>query len=518
MLLPAASHGGRAWKIIPMNTTLSHGRGIKWTDCLWALGATAPPFLAYLSTVAPTVWWLDSAELTTGAFTLGIVHAPGAPLYLLLGHLFAKLPFGDVGYRLNLMSVCTSSLSVLFVYLIIQHLTRQRLLALATAWFTAFGFYVWLAAVAAELYSLQGCFVVGLLFLALKWREQQRPWQLCLLALLFGLGTGNHISLVLLLPGFALLALATPLPWQRPRWLAAAIACGLLGGLVWLYLPLRYAADPALNYARIWGVKLDTWSGFWWMITGQMFEPLFFSVPLSAMPDKLLGYLYELWSNFLGIGAIFAVWGLLSDLQRRPLFNCALLLMFIGYLIFYLPYNAVDQATMLLPSYLIWAIWGGLGVYHLDQRFAWGRFAPSWPAWSVLLLALAVGMFGFNYRRADLHDNWSARERGEQIFSALGANAVFFGTWIDEPILEYLQIVESQRPDVHLVNVLFTTPEQTLRMIATAVASDKPVYTTVREFLGAFGVKTSDYEDCNCFRVSYTKTTSMDPNSAETIR
>ncbi|HET8702038.1 MAG TPA: DUF2723 domain-containing protein, partial [Nitrococcus sp.] len=182
-----------------MDTTLAHDRGITRatrTDWLWALGAVIPPFLAYLSTVAPTVWWLDSAELTTGAYTLGIVHAPGSPLYLLLGHFFAKLPLGgDVGYRLNLMSVCTSSLSVLFVYLIIQHLTRQRLLALATAWFAAFGFYVWLAAVAAELYSLQGCFVVGLLFLALKWREQQRPWQLCALALLFGVGTGDHISL-----------------------------------------------------------------------------------------------------------------------------------------------------------------------------------------------------------------------------------------------------------------------------------------------------------------------------------
>ena len=54
--------------------------------------AGALPFAVYLRTMAPTVFGLDSAELTTGSYVLGIVHAPGSPTFLLLGHLFTWLP------------------------------------------------------------------------------------------------------------------------------------------------------------------------------------------------------------------------------------------------------------------------------------------------------------------------------------------------------------------------------------------------------------------------------------------
>ncbi|MGH7292790.1 MAG: protein O-mannosyl-transferase family, partial [Myxococcota bacterium] len=85
--------------------------------------AVGLPLLVYLRTMAPTVYGLDSAELTTGAYALGIVHAPGSPTYMLLGHVFAQLPLGDVGYRLNLMSAVAAALAVLFLYLVLRRLT-----------------------------------------------------------------------------------------------------------------------------------------------------------------------------------------------------------------------------------------------------------------------------------------------------------------------------------------------------------------------------------------------------------
>ena len=38
----------------------------------------------YLKTLSPTVYTFDSAELAAGAYSLGIVHSTGYPLYLLL--------------------------------------------------------------------------------------------------------------------------------------------------------------------------------------------------------------------------------------------------------------------------------------------------------------------------------------------------------------------------------------------------------------------------------------------------
>ena len=51
------------------------------------------PLLLYLQTLAPTVYNLDSAELTTAAATLGITRATGYPLYILTGSYSVKFRF-----------------------------------------------------------------------------------------------------------------------------------------------------------------------------------------------------------------------------------------------------------------------------------------------------------------------------------------------------------------------------------------------------------------------------------------
>jgi hypothetical protein len=70
------------------------------------------PFILYLFTAAPTIYNLDSAELTAAAATGGLMRATGYPLYLSLGYLWSKIPIGDVGYRLNLFSAFNGALTI----------------------------------------------------------------------------------------------------------------------------------------------------------------------------------------------------------------------------------------------------------------------------------------------------------------------------------------------------------------------------------------------------------------------
>jgi hypothetical protein len=175
--------------------------------------------------------------------------------------------------------------------------------------------------------------------------------------------------------------------------------------------------------------------------------------------------------------------------------------MFIAHLTFYVPYAAIDKHTMLLPSYLIWGIWLGLGVHTLGQRFPFKFSDTNLNVWPILLLALALGNLGFNFRYADISQDWSAWERGEQIFGALEPDATFLGTWIDVPILEYLQVVENQRLDVQLVNVLFTSDEQERQLVSKKLSASIPVYTSIRGFMNNFGFAQIASEDCNCFKM-----------------
>src|SRR5262249_26297666 len=107
--------------------------------------AAAVPLLVYLRTMAPTVFGLDSAELTTGSYVLGIVHAPGSPTFLLLGPLFSWLPIGDVGYRVNLVSVTAAAAAMAVLCAVLIRFLRDPIAATAGAWLLAFTYYFWVS-------------------------------------------------------------------------------------------------------------------------------------------------------------------------------------------------------------------------------------------------------------------------------------------------------------------------------------------------------------------------------------
>src|SRR5512137_765916 len=83
--------------------------------------------VVYLLTLCPTVYLGDSGELTAAAFCLGVPHGSGYPLYALVGKVFCLIPFGSVGFRMNLMAVVFGVLGVWTVYSLIERMTGSKL-------------------------------------------------------------------------------------------------------------------------------------------------------------------------------------------------------------------------------------------------------------------------------------------------------------------------------------------------------------------------------------------------------
>src|SRR4051794_10287758 len=54
---------------------------------------SAVVLLLYVFTLAPTTAMWDASEYITAAYTLGIPHPPGNPLFVLLGRVASLLPF-----------------------------------------------------------------------------------------------------------------------------------------------------------------------------------------------------------------------------------------------------------------------------------------------------------------------------------------------------------------------------------------------------------------------------------------
>ncbi|MFN2226308.1 MAG: protein O-mannosyl-transferase family [Anaerolineae bacterium] len=143
-------------------------------DWLLAAGCLVLSLILYLQTLAPSVAALfdDSLEFPLVVRRLAIAHPTGYPLYVLLAKLLTLGPWYNVAWAVNLLSALAGALTVALVYLLTRRLTRRRLPALAAALALAVSPIFWSQAVVAEVYTLNGAFVAGLLWLALRWADR----------------------------------------------------------------------------------------------------------------------------------------------------------------------------------------------------------------------------------------------------------------------------------------------------------------------------------------------------------
>jgi hypothetical protein len=167
--------------------------------------------------------------------------------------------------------------------------------------------------------------------------------------------------------------------------------------------------------------------------------------------------------------------------------NGMLALMFLANAIFYVNYRVVDKETMFLPTYLIFALWSGVGYQWLHtwiqaapqgsrpgRRPVFSRRRLDWliPLVAVGAVALAVWT---NWPLVDLSDDWSTREQSEAILAEAEANALIFGWWDTVPAIQYLQLVEGQRPDVMVINRFLISSAEMNDLIVSSV-NERPVY------------------------------------------
>lgn len=197
------------------------------TKLLHKIFATLSFLLAlvvYLMTVQPSVPFWDCGEFSAAAMWQQVPHPPGAPLFLMIGKLFETfIPFGDIGWRINLVAVVSSAFTVLFTYLIGVRLIKSffgepKNIAEALSIFGSsfvgaaaltFSDTMWFNSVESEVYATSLTFVALIIWLMMKWYEQSNQegherW-LYLIAYLIGLSTGVHLLSILTIFSIAFL-------------------------------------------------------------------------------------------------------------------------------------------------------------------------------------------------------------------------------------------------------------------------------------------------------------------------
>ena len=193
---------------------------------LMALCVAAGALLLYILTLAPTTQFWDTSEYIAAAYTLGIPHPPGNPLFVLMAHVWGMIPWvQNYAERINLFAAATSAVSAGCWFLIGERWLRsfvparwpRRLAALAGAIVAATAFTVWNQSVVNEkVYTLSLLSIALILWLIVRWDDQPagqaHDHYLLLIVYLLALTSTNHMMGVLVGPVVIVLLIPTLKP------------------------------------------------------------------------------------------------------------------------------------------------------------------------------------------------------------------------------------------------------------------------------------------------------------------
>ncbi|MCX7879366.1 MAG: DUF2723 domain-containing protein [Ignavibacteria bacterium] len=174
-------------------------------------------FVVYTLTVQPSVPLWDCGEFSAAAIWQQVPHPPGAPLFLMIAKVFEMIiPFGDPGWKINMLSVVSTAFFVLLLYLIIiKVIMNFRTMPIesfadaisvygsAFVGSMAFAFCgtVWFNGVESEVYALSQLFANLVVYLLLVWNEKaDNPGSekyLLVIFYLIGLSIGVHLLALL---------------------------------------------------------------------------------------------------------------------------------------------------------------------------------------------------------------------------------------------------------------------------------------------------------------------------------
>ena len=182
--------------------------------------------VVYAMTMESSGSFWDCGEFVSGCWKLQVVHAPGAPFFLMLGRLFTLLAFGDVtkvAMMVNFMSALSTAASIMFLYWSVVMLAKKvfvkkgeilssseaiaiigaSVIAAAAATFLD---SLWFSAVEGEVYALSQFFMAIIVWAILKWDESESIYAdrwILFIAFMVGLSIGVHLLSLLALPFIA---------------------------------------------------------------------------------------------------------------------------------------------------------------------------------------------------------------------------------------------------------------------------------------------------------------------------
>lgn len=403
--------------------------------------------LLYSLTMCPGISLSDSGELATVCSTLGIAHPTGYPLYTLLGKIIVEFfPFYPPALATNFLSALFSAIAVASLTLFLREVGVSKTYSLLGGFIFGIGEVLWSQAVITEVYTLSSAVQWLSMTSLARWWRTRNPRFLFLASYLFGLAFTNHMSAILFLPAVALVLWNCRKSIDIKQLITSKILF-LLGISLYLYLPIRSAQNPVLN----WGAPSSLWR-LWKHLSGWQYHIWMFKKDTWALTFSFKQGLATFAENWGAILLIICCAGMVFALSKNKtrFWATVLLVLICSDVVYSLNYSIPDIAPYYLPSLGAFACLLSLGLSQAFQKKPVLAVVTTSFLW-VLTAIVTIA----NFRKCDLSNDWSGEEFGENIFTFIPANSLIITQiWDTYSIGLYFQQCKGISPSCKLVDIL----------------------------------------------------------------
>jgi len=407
------------------------------------------PMLTYVFSLSHDVASRDLAEMQGVPYLLGIPHATGYPIFVLLGWLFSHAVAVDsLAYRMNLFGALCMSLTCVVGVITAIRIGIGPVTSLGAFLCFAWARSIWMHGAQADTQDLALLFQAMTLYYLCGWLKHERTRDIVGAAASWGAALAVHPVSLWLLPCIvvALVARIRHVTFSNAGASLMALALVLCS---YLYLPVRAAGieqhpiDPtqmlAPPAARVyWDANApSTRAGFVTEVSGAPFgaAPLWANV---ANPQHWLGYLQGLYATIHTtydiVFVVVAGLGIILLLQRRSAI-CIMLIagaISASFIAFGLAAAEGDPSRYLMLPLWIAALFAGA----ITVEFTW-TIDPRRIVWALVLIGNAIHLGIANADVASMQRSVSSRPLLTWIAQSVPQHAIVVTPWADATTLAY---------------------------------------------------------------------------------
>ena len=372
--------------------------------------------VVYLQTMLPGVGgYGDTSKFQFIGKTLGLPHPSGFPTYIFISALFARLPWGTLAWRINFMSVLFGALTVGTLCLISARLTKNLFAAAVSSLIFAFSFTFWSTCLIAEVYTLTFFFIAATVWCLIRWRETMRRSWFYLACLLYALSFGNHLMVIILIPPFLFIVIATDRGiFRSGRAIAAIVLIVALGASQYIFLLLRSLQQPIYCEGAVRDIR-----ELIWFATGGTFKRHYFEFsPRQVVTISIPVYLRLLVNQLTLPGALLAGAGFIQFFRKRRVWSLFFLIFYFTTVGLYINGPHIEQPIYFVPATMCLAIAIAF-VLTVGRERERGRTLVT----AIALVILANRLYG-SYSVEDLSRKREYDETAESVLAAVKPESI----------------------------------------------------------------------------------------------